>query len=227
VNSRSKLLQFHSGSNYFFLLIPSTKNHRHNKMELKSDVQKALQYLTDELKVNDSTFKSIVDYAIRVILNNREESLSTAPSFLSSNNNNKDSLANNKSAFNAIIYLYLESAKHNYADIELTHFLEEFIDNAERVRPLCEKYVSVKDQIRERVLKKKTFGFPSWIDVDWRLDYVIKSSQVEKTNEPVYTLKLKCDTGEAVTISCTTEQLQDLYSKLRDAQKQIERSMVQ
>ena len=88
-------------------------------MELKSDVQKALQYLTDELKVNDSTFKSIVDYAIRVILNNREESLSTAPSFLSSNNNNKDS-ANNKSAFNAIIYLYLESAKHNYADIELT-----------------------------------------------------------------------------------------------------------
>ena len=108
-----------------------------------------------------------------------------------------------------------------------SHHLEEFVDNADRIKPLCDKYVAVKDQIRDRVLRNKTFGFPSWIDVDWRLDYVLKSSQVEKTNEPVYTLKLKCDTGESVTISCTTEQLQDLYSKLRDAQKQIERSMNQ
>ncbi len=97
--------------------------------------------------------------------------------------------------------------------------------NSERVKVLCDRYVAVKEDIRNKILSKKTFGFPSWVDVDWRLDYVLKSSQVEKTNEPVYTLKLKCDTGEAVTISCTTEQLQDLYSKLRDAQKQIERSL--
>ena len=105
------------------------------------------------------------------------------------------------------------------------HYLEEFTLNVDRVQYLCSKYIEVKNEIRSKVLSKKTFGFPSLVDVDWRLDYVVKSSQVEKTNEPVYTLKFKNDQGEIVTLSCTTEQLQDLYTKLRDAQKQVERSL--
>merc|ERR1712130_348507 len=113
-----------------------------------------------------------------------------------------------KNSFNAIIYLFLEAAKHNYEAIELTHYLEEFTLNSERVKQLTESYMEHKSEIRS-LLSKKTFGFPSLVDIDWRLDYVVKSSQVEKTNEPVYTLKLKTDQGESVTISCTTEQLQD------------------
>lgn len=82
------------------------------------------------------------------------------------------------------------------------------------------------------------FTFPHIVDVDWRLDYFIRSSNMEKVNTPVYLLSLKTKTtrelstessengrnNENINFTCTQEQLQDLLFKLKDAVKQVERS---
>lgn len=106
--------------------------------------------------------------------------------------------------------------------------LEEILPNVERAKFLVELYKSNKDKIRNEVLSQITFqvGGASLKDVTWRLDYVIKTSDLARTYAPIYTLKLECYNGETITFACTVEQLQDLYSKLRDATTQIKRTLV-
>jgi hypothetical protein len=105
--------------------------------------------------------------------------------------------------------------------------LEDFLTRNDRVQYICNKYTTNRQIIRDRVLHQKTFVFPKLVDVDWRLDYVVKSSSVQKTNEPVYTLNFRFSNGESMKVSCTVDQLQDLHSKFKDAVKQVERTQEQ
>lgn len=111
--------------------------------------------------------------------------------------------------------------------MNVSNFLEDFLTRTDRVQYICSKYIANREIIRENVLQQKTFGFPKLVDVDWRLDYVVKSSSVQKTNEPVYTINFRYSNGESMKISCTVDQLQDLHSKFRDAVKQVERTLEQ
>lgn len=71
------------------------------------------------------------------------------------------------------------------------------------------------------MLNRKGFGYPNLVDVEWRLDYVFKTRDIQQINTPLYTLKLKLNTGEECMFTCTIEQLQDLHQKLLDAVKQV------
>eukprot|EP01133_Synstelium_polycarpum_P010860 gene10860-12650_t len=79
-----------------------------------------------------------------------------------------------------------------------------------------------------KTLSITNFHFPHVIDVNWRLDYFMKSNSMEKINTPVYLVNLTTEKEEGekghIEFACTLDQLQDLVFKLRDAQKQIERS---
>lgn len=64
------------------------------------------------------------------------------------------------------------------------------------------------------------------MDVDWRLDYFLKTDSLSKINKPLYSITLKTkDHGEQkdITFTCTIEQLQDLVNKLQDASQSINR----
>ena len=64
------------------------------------------------------------------------------------------------------------------------------------------------------------------VDIKWRLDYNVRSKQGGKTNAPIYFVSLTLkDRGllRNVDMIATQEELQDLYDKVRDATKQIER----
>ncbi|XP_072306773.1 COMM domain-containing protein 3 isoform X2 [Eucyclogobius newberryi] len=69
---------------------------------------------------------------------------------------------------------------------------------------------------------------PEINDVSWRLQYQIKSGQVDKVDEPFYLITLNTEnearTCEDVNFTCTVEQLQDLVGKLKDAAKSMERA---
>eukprot|EP00795_Rhopilema_esculentum_P014912 gene14912-6050_t len=72
-------------------------------------------------------------------------------------------------------------------------------------------------------------SYPHIIDIDWRLDYFIKSNQMEKINEPQYLLSLKTQDNDVtsvdvVNISCSVDELQDLVGKLKDAAKVLEKA---
>ncbi|XP_051266832.1 COMM domain-containing protein 3 isoform X2 [Dicentrarchus labrax] len=68
---------------------------------------------------------------------------------------------------------------------------------------------------------------PQINDVSWRLQYHMKNEQVDKVNEPFYSISLNTENegcSEDIDFTCTMEQLQDLVGKLKDAAKSVEKA---
>lgn len=127
----------------------------------------------------------------------------------------------------------MEAAKRNLSTFELSSFLEDCIvsknkssENAqnpkakERADYIVKQFDLQKSIIRSQVLDKRGFEFGGlWLkDIDWRLDYCVKSTTLEKNNELIYTIRMNCGGAggnQTVEFTCTIEQLQDLYEKMR------------
>ncbi|XP_032956564.1 COMM domain-containing protein 3 isoform X4 [Rhinolophus sinicus] len=72
-------------------------------------------------------------------------------------------------------------------------------------------------------------SLPHIIDVSWRLEYQIKTSQLHKMYRPAYLVTLNIENTDSqshpeISFSCNMEQLQDLVGKLKDASKSLERA---
>jgi len=196
-------------------------------MEINASCKHILSLLSDETQFNENTFQQLISVSIFSIIKTSNKPL---PELVQEkiNQNNIPLVPvgfDQKAIQSALVYLFLEAAKHDMASLELSHLLEDHFTNRNRLSYLGQEYETYKKDIREYVLKQKTFAFPEIVELDWRLDYVIKSSDIQQVDEPVYTLRFKCRDGQEVTISCNAEQLQDLHSKVRDATKQVERTL--
>jgi len=69
---------------------------------------------------------------------------------------------------------------------------------------------------------------PTIVGVDWRIDYAIRSKTIGKINAPMFFVSLKInDRGllRYITMTATSEELQDLLSKVKDAVKQADRAV--
>lgn len=64
------------------------------------------------------------------------------------------------------------------------------------------------------------------VDIEWRLDYHIRSKNAGRDNLPIYFLSLKVKDGDRikdVNMVASFEEVQDLLAKLKDATKQVDR----
>lgn len=113
--------------------------------------------------------------------------------------------------------LLLEASKYDYNGLELGNKLEEDINRADRVKYICDSFDQSKDKIRTLLSKNNTFQFDSLVDIDWRIDWVMKSESIEKISEAKYNLNLKFASGKTKLLQCTQAQLQDLQTKFNDA----------
>jgi polycomb group RING finger protein 4 len=113
----------------------------------------------------------------------------------------------------------------------MTLFFREYLDNLkfpqERAEFFCQRYVEKLNALREN-LSQTQFQFPHVVDVQWRLDYLIKSNAVERIDQPIYLIKLKTKQSpggenKELEFACTLEQMQDLVAKLKDAEHALER----
>lgn len=67
---------------------------------------------------------------------------------------------------------------------------------------------------------------PSIVDINWRLDYNVRSKQGGRENKALYFISLKIkDRGiiRSIDMIANQEELQDLFNRVRDAVKQVER----
>ena len=134
-----------------------------------------------------------------------------------------------KQAHAAVASALLAAAKED-ADAETVE--STFVDA--RVPPTIAKsaaelYTGAKDRLRSELLAHvSSVRRPRIVDVEWRLDYYLKSNSVERVNIPVYFVKLITVDAEGkpgkVEFTCSIEELQDLIASLRDATKQTERT---
>ncbi|KAJ0059538.1 hypothetical protein NL108_001895, partial [Boleophthalmus pectinirostris] len=118
-----------------------------------------------------------------------------------------------KQSHTAVVTFILESVKLNTDKSTLSSCLEELSFSAEKI----ELFHSLYETDYTKLVCMYSFfsigrRLPEINDVSWRLQYQIKSAQVDKVDEPFYliTLSTENETGssEDVNFSCTVEQLQ-------------------
>ena len=125
----------------------------------------------------------------------------------------------------ALSTFVLEAGKVQCTVDALKDSLNEQGVNHEIQTLISEIYEKHKDKIISH-MNATGIAVPAIVGLDWRLDYAVRSKTAGRSNEPLFfvTLTVK-DRGllRNIEMVATSEQLQDLLSKVRDAVKQTER----
>ncbi|KFM68313.1 COMM domain-containing protein 3, partial [Stegodyphus mimosarum] len=117
-----------------------------------------------------------------------------------------------KTAYSSLLCFLLEAAKHDADPMSLSSVLEECRMDSSRISVFQNKFQENKDKIQSQLSRiGRSFGHV--IDMKWRQDYVIKSSNCEKVCELNYIISLKTwnpltNSTDDVTFTCSMEQLQ-------------------
>mmetsp|Transcript_15016 Transcript_15016/g.18578 ORF Transcript_15016/g.18578 Transcript_15016/m.18578 type:complete len:217 (+) Transcript_15016:226-876(+) len=197
-------------------------------------------------KLNDDDFQVLLPQVLEKILERQEDDLiatlegagidrTTTGTSSDVNNLNRDY----KHAFAALSTLILEIVKSGAKidldaeneDTEISKILRDSpISMApDRIASIFEAIGRESLDLEKRLCEcSNTLNFDKVVDVQWRMDYQIRSSITGKLNEPVYYVKLKTlneknKPGPDATFQCSLQQLEDLVQQLQDAQKQVER----
>ncbi|XP_039257595.1 COMM domain-containing protein 3-like [Styela clava] len=138
-----------------------------------------------------------------------------------------------KQTYLAIMTLFVEASKTDTSSEQFSMVLDDCKLLPKQKEILQESYKLNKQKVRSH-LARINKGLPHVVDIDWRLDYNMKNSQLNKVMDLKYTLSFKTEQqlcGEInsnqednVQFSCTREQLQDFVGKLKEAVKSVERA---
>jgi len=130
-----------------------------------------------------------------------------------------------KASFGAATVTFVEASKSNQTVEGLSSFLEELSLEEDKQKHFCAKFEENREKFRV-LLRRTGFALPHVTDVDWKLEYYMKSNQLEKVNEPHFTLQFATEDNlgetDQVQLTCSLAQMQDLVSKLKDASKRLE-----
>lgn len=132
-----------------------------------------------------------------------------------------------KAAFPSLMSLLIEASRNNIdADCLTTVLIQECNFPPSRTDKLVSAYQNNKTKI-QAALSLIGNHPPHAIDVHWTLDFCIKSSSAEHVGKPQYLIQLStesCVEGDKVIkFMCSSEELQDLVAKLKDASRVVEK----
>ncbi|XP_017157256.1 polycomb complex protein BMI-1-A [Poecilia reticulata] len=190
-------------------------------MELSESVQKGLQLLADQSAVNHSSFQVLLDVSFRGLLSSRAD-----PTVLDQPELKHMDRILLKQSHAALTTFILEAVKHNADKSTISSCFEELTFSTDRIEIFFSTYQKHKKDM-EHLLSSMGRRPPHINDVSWRLQYHMKNGQLDKINEPFYLISLNTEnegSSEDINFTCTTEQLQDLVSKLKDAAKSVEKA---
>ncbi|KAK7110527.1 COMM domain-containing protein 3-like [Littorina saxatilis] len=191
-------------------------------MELGASVVENLCLAGDTAHIPDKCFDQLARKACRGVLSETDRNaIADDPSFKAVDK------AVLKAAYSGVVALVLEAVKHDADANGISHFLEECKFTPDRIQSFNNIFLTQKPSM-QILLGSVGSCRPHIVDVDWRLDYYIKSNHMERINEAVYLISLKTEVPgqtelQEVQFSCSLEQLQDLVGKLKDATKCLEK----
>jgi len=130
----------------------------------------------------------------------------------------------------ALANFFIECARRDASVDEIRELLEESGFSANRIKEFIHVFQRNKESLRINISSITSFGRAKIIDVDWRLDYNIKSSQGEKVNQMSYLVNIHTQEPsdseiKIISFNCSLEQLQDLVGKLKDAVRCVEKQI--
>jgi len=189
-------------------------------MELSKNILDGLAIAGNSAELSDPLYNLILDEIFEVAIGKP----------VTQDRKDKFTNSSEKSAYSSMLSLLLEAAKHDTESSSLSTLFEDCRVDSNRTSNFLKKFQENKELIQTH-LSLVGKSFHHIIDVKWRQDFVIKSSNCEKICEPRYIISLKTwnpqnNTDDDIIFSCTIEQLQDLVLKLKDATKCIERNSI-
>ncbi|XP_026218685.1 COMM domain-containing protein 3 [Anabas testudineus] len=190
-------------------------------MELSESVQRGLQSIADPSSFGHSSFQVLVDVSFRSLLSSHAD-----PGVLDQSELKQVDQILLKQSHTAATTFILEAVKQNADKSAISSCLEELTFSSERIEIFYSAYQEHKKEL-ERLLTSIGRRPPHINDVSWRLNYHMKNEQVDKVNEPFYSISLNVEgegSSEDINFTCTVEQLQDLVGKLKDAAKSVEKA---
>ncbi|XP_043472231.1 COMM domain-containing protein 3-like [Leptopilina heterotoma] len=167
--------------------------------------------------LNNETFDQVLEFAVLQIC---EE---TTEKSLSQIYGSKPDAV--KSAYSGLTSLFVEAGRQHFDKEKLSATLKDSQLNAQQINKICEAYDVNREQF-QRKLQVIGGGLPHLVDVNWKLDYCIKSNATDTNGTPIYLISLQTiKHGEAkyLKFTCTLQQLQDLLHKLKDAMRHMEK----
>ncbi|XP_019611566.1 COMM domain-containing protein 3 isoform X1 [Rhinolophus sinicus] len=198
-------------------------------MELSEFVQKGFQLLADPGSFDSNAFTLLLRAAFQSLLDAQaDEAVLDHPDL-----KHIDPVVLKHCHAAAATYI-LEAGKQRADKSTLSTYLEDCKFDRERIELFCTEYQNNKNSL-EILLGSIGRSLPHIIDVSWRLEYQIKTSQLHKMYRPAYLVTLNIEvfihvqntdsqSHPEISFSCNMEQLQDLVGKLKDASKSLERA---
>ncbi|KAF3703500.1 COMM domain-containing protein 3 [Channa argus] len=190
-------------------------------MELSESVQRGLQSLADPSSFDRSSFQVLVDVSFRSLLSSHAD-----PGILDQPELKQIDQILLKQSHTAATTFILEAVKQNADKSTISSCLEELTFSSERIEIFYSIYEEHKKELG-RIIASIGRRPPHINDVSWRLKYHMKNGQVDKVNEPFYSISLNVEnegSSDDIDFTCTVEQLQDLVGKLKDAAKSVEKA---
>ena len=137
--------------------------------------------------------------------------------------------ADHEPALCCVSTLLLEAAKSRTSPAQLGTILQESGVVGEVSTVLSELYTQHFDTLVAH-MEVTGIAAPSIVDIDWRLDYSIRSKHAGRELQPMFFLSLRVkDRGllRDVEMIASQEDVQDLLAGVRDAVKQVDRVVVE
>ncbi|KAG8234145.1 hypothetical protein J437_LFUL014512 [Ladona fulva] len=186
-------------------------------MEISNQVSEGLKVLGSPSKIDDDLFRSYLEAAVI--------SLSSAEK-MSEIKINSTAEVDGKVAYASLLVVMVEAARHDVDSTSLASILEEKRFDPPRLDKVLKLYSVVKHKLQAQLSGIGSFP-PHVVDATWKLDYVIKSDNLEYKSGPQYLVNLLTEVpggGEKkIQFACTMEEMQDLVGKLREAAKLMEK----
>lgn len=184
-------------------------------MELSADLRAGLAQLANVQLFNPAAFAAVVKITVAEVLLKGGDARALLEAAAPLKAVDPRVL---KHVHGAVATLFLEAARQNYDDELMGSLLAENGFGPKQAELLGEVFRTQRDALRA-LLARSSFHFPHIVDVDWRVDYHIRSARVEKVDQCHWLIALKTvqPSGELkdVKFACNREELQDLLAKLK------------
>lgn len=130
-----------------------------------------------------------------------------------------------KACIACLLFIITNAAKFSVEENTLSDELQQLGLPKENAASLCKAYGTSVDKLKA-ALQSQVLNLWKLEALDWRLDYILSSSALQKVNETSVHLKLDVKSPEEATtkvshLELTTEKFQLLLSELKQAEAVI------
>lgn len=189
----------------------------HDAMEVSHEVSSALRLAGDTHNVPAKTFQVIIELTIEGLVPDEKVKRDSTSS---------TNLGELNCCHVAISTLFAEAVRRSHPKSVVASTLEGLDWPEDRIENAMSKLETHRQQIRNQLASIGTFP-PHIVDIDWKLDYHVKSSSGARTMGAQYLITLYTEEGGGqrgeVTFACSQSELTQMITKLRQATRVMQK----